>query len=334
MRDALARQRLVVVGIFVVTLLKVYVTQSVIPEVYEARAAISIPVGRDGTEVASEIHVLRSRQLLGEVVDAAGPRAFNSGVRHTDGLVDQLQFAGQQGLSWARGQLDEALIALDLKQRLSDRDLAIVLLERALEVESQTGNGVIVLRLRMADAAAAVKVEEILLERYQARRAMSRPSRKIVPTEVDTERLRENLARAEEELKNAQQTAVLAGRATNGAEASASLLAELDQRRSRAEQIYLASLKRQHEAAASADSTARPITIAAAPMASLEPVYPHKLFIMALGALAGLLIGIAVAVVREWTSDAVRDPSHLELATGVVCFGAFVDQRAPRGANS
>jgi uncharacterized protein involved in exopolysaccharide biosynthesis len=334
LRDAFARQRLVVLSIFVVTLLKVYVTQSVIPEVYEARAVISIPVDRNGTEIASEIHVLRSRQLLGEVVDAAGPHAFDSGVRHTDRLLDQLQFAGQQGLSWARRQLDEALIALDLQQRLSDRDRAIALLEHELEVESQTDTGIIVLRLRMSDRTAAVKVVEILLERYQARRVMSPPSRKIVPTEVDTERLRENLARAEAELNDAQQTAVLVGRATNGAEARASLLAELDQRRSRAEQIYLASLKRQHEAAVSAESTARFMTIAAAPVASLEPVYPHKPLIMAVGALAGLLIGIAVAVVREWTSDAVRDPSHLELATGVVCFGSFRDQRAPRGANS
>jgi capsular polysaccharide biosynthesis protein len=270
--------------------------------------------------------------LLGEVVDAAGLQAFHPTARHAERLVDQLQLAGQRGLSWARRQLDEALIALDLKQRLSDRDRALAFLEDALEVESQDDTSMIALRLRMPDATTAVKVQEILLERYQARRLVSRQPQKTVPTERDSVRLRENLARAEEELKSAQQTAALAGRLTSGPGSSASLLAELDQRRIRAEQIYLSSLKRQNDLASSVESTARHVTIATAPVASLEPVHPRKLLVMALGALAGLLMGIAVALVREWTSDAVRDPSSLELATGLVCFGSFTDRRTRAGS--
>jgi uncharacterized protein involved in exopolysaccharide biosynthesis len=329
MREALRRQRMIIVSILVLTVLKVYVTQSVITEVYEARTAIVVPIDRNGTEQpASEIHVLRSRQLLGEVVDAVGLQAFNPTARHADRLIDRLQLAAQRGLAWAHGQYDAALIALDLKQRLNERDRALAFLERALMVESHDNTGVVVLRLRMADPATAVKVQEILLERYQIRRGLIRQSsQRTVPTERDIERLRESLARAEEDLKSAQHAAPLEGRATDGAAGSAPLLAELDERRRRAEQNYLTSLKRQNDAATGLGSDVRPITIATAPAASLEPVYPRKLLVMAMAIMAGLLCGIAVAGVREWMSDAVRDGSRLELATGLVCFGSFTDRR-------
>jgi uncharacterized protein involved in exopolysaccharide biosynthesis len=327
---ALHRQRLVIVSVLVLTVLKAYVTQSVIIEEYEARAAIVVPRDRDDAgHPASEVQILGSRQLLGEVVDTVGPQVFNSTGGPAEGLLDQMRLAARHGFAWVRGVYSDGLTALDLRPRLNDRDRALAFLESHLEVEPRENTGVMVLRLRMPDAALAVKVQETLLERYQTRRVQVRQSsRPKAPTALETERLRESLARAEEELTRAQQTAALAGHTTGGLEASASLLAELEERRRRIEQNYLTSLKRYNAASADHALDIQPITVLTAPAASPEPVYPWRLSLMALAVAAGLLFGFTVAAFREWTNDAVRDAPSLELATGVVCFGSFTDHRA------
>ncbi|MGH9145668.1 MAG: hypothetical protein ACRD1Q_03095, partial [Vicinamibacterales bacterium] len=307
-----------------------YVTQIVIIEEYEARAAILVLRDRDDiAHPASEVQILGSRQLLGDVVDAVGAQTFNSIVGPAEGFRDQLQLAARHGSQWVHGLYSDVLKALDLRPRLSDRERALAFLESHLEVEPRENTGVIVLRLRMPDAALAVKVQETLLERYQTRRVQVRQSsRPKAPTEHETERLRESLARAEEDLTRAQQASALAGHITSGADASTSLLAELEERRRRVEQNYVTSLKRQNAASADPALDVRPITVLTAPAASPEPVYPWKLSLMALAVAAGLLFGLTVAALREWTNDAVRDAPGLELATGLVCFGSFIDRRA------
>ena len=46
---------------------------------YEARTAIVVHVDRDNVgNPASEVQLLGSRQLLGDVVDAVGPQTFNT----------------------------------------------------------------------------------------------------------------------------------------------------------------------------------------------------------------------------------------------------------------
>ena len=160
-----------------------------------------------------------------------------------------MQLATRHGSAWLHGLYSDVLTALDLRARLTDRDRALAFLESHLDVEPRENTGVIVLRLRMPDAALAVKVQQTLLERYQTRRVqVHQTSRPTAPTAHETERLRESLARAEEDLTRAQQAAALAGRVTSGADASTSLLAELEERHRRVEQNYLASLKRYNAA--------------------------------------------------------------------------------------
>jgi uncharacterized protein involved in exopolysaccharide biosynthesis len=326
---AVRRQRLVFVSVLALTVLKVYVAQTVIPEMYEARAAIVVPVGQNIPEQhASDIQILRSRQLLGDVVDAVGPHTFNLPAGHTDRLFDHVKLAAHRGVAQIHALYTEALIALDLAERLSAREQALAKLERHLQVESQQSEGVIVLRLQMSDAALAVKTQQTLLDRFQTRRAqVHQQSRPSATSERETERLRENLTRAEEELTRAQQTATLAGRATNGTDASASLLAELEERRRRIEQNYLTALKRQNAAGTRQTLDSGSVTILTAPTASLEPVYPRKLLVMAMAVALGLVLGLATATVREWTNNSVRDELTLERATRLVCFGSFVDRR-------
>jgi uncharacterized protein involved in exopolysaccharide biosynthesis len=105
------------------------------------------------------------------------------------------------------------------------------------------------------------------------------------------------------------------------------LLAELEERRRRIEQNYLTALKRQNAAGTRQTLDSGSVTILTAPTASLEPVYPRKLLVMAMAVAVGLLLGLATATVREWTNNSVRDELTLERATRLVCFGSFVDRR-------
>lgn len=323
--EAVRRQRLIVVCVLALTVLKAYVAQSLVGDIYEARAAIVVSRDSDGTSrPAPEIHILRSRQLLGDVIDEVGPLAFNSTLAETDRFLDRLQASARRAFARV---FEEGLIALDLRKRLSERDRALARLQGALVVESHDNTDVIVLRLRLPDAGLAVKVQETLLEHYQRRRVLiGQNLRSRASTEPDTERLRESLARAEDELTRTRQAASLVNRVTDRTDRSSALLAELDERRRRIEQNYVSALRREN-AASRHQLNVRPIAIIGAPAASMEPVSPPKLLLMVLAVPAGLLLGVTTAAVREWACDRVRDASSLELATGLVCFGSFTDRR-------
>jgi uncharacterized protein involved in exopolysaccharide biosynthesis len=328
----LRRQRLLTGSVFGLTVLAAYAALSVMTEMYEARATVVVSIEREGGyPLASEVQILRSRELLSDVVNAAGPLAFNPAPGNPDRLLGQARLSARRGLAWVYGQYNEALIALDLRKRLNERDRTLALLESALVVEPEGDTGVIGLRLRLPDAALAVKLQSILLDRYQTRRGLVRQRpRTAGSVERDTVNLREVLVRAEEDLNRARQDAASGSGITAEDAVVAARLSELEEKRRLAEQTYLASLTQPRDAD-TANRSDQPRIFATIPAASLEPVYPPKLLIMALAVVAGVLLGGVAAALREWTSDAVHDASSLEVATGLVCFGSFTDRRAVDG---
>ena len=72
------------------------------------------------------------------------------------------------------------------------------------------------------------------------------------------------------------------------------------------------------------------VSVAIPPAATLEPVYPRKLLITALSLVVGLLLGVALGIVLEWTSDTVRDEEDVESLTELVCLGNFGADRRRR----
>ena len=102
------------------------------------------------------------------------------------------------------------------------------------------------------------------------------------------------------------------------------VLATLERERIIAEQNYLEANKRRADATIESQldlSRISNVSIAMPPVATVEPVYPRKLLIMALSLVLGLVLGVVAAVVLEWTSDTLHDAEQIEAATSLVYLG-------------
>ena len=103
-------------------------------------------------------------------------------------------------------------------------------------------------------------------------------------------------------------------------------LLELDRERVLAEQTYLSAIKRLSEADIESEldvSRISNVAVASAPAASLTPVYPRKLLLMALALALGLVFGVGLAALLEWTSDTVHDADDASAATDLTCLATF-----------
>jgi uncharacterized protein involved in exopolysaccharide biosynthesis len=112
-------------------------------------------------------------------------------------------------------------------------------------------------------------------------------------------------------------------------------LATLERDRSITEQNYLNAMKRLTDAQIEQQldlSRISNVSVAVPPTATFEPVSPRKLLVVALSLAVGLLLGVALSVFLEWTSDAVRDASDVESVTDLVCLGEFGGSRRRRPA--
>ena len=99
-----------------------------------------------------------------------------------------------------------------------------------------------------------------------------------------------------------------------------------------AEGTYAAYAKRRDEAGISAALDKRNvanIAVIEPPEVPIEPVYPRKLFIMAILVPVGLIIGIAIAALVESMEDRIRVARDLELLPGVTVLGSI-----PSGSSS
>jgi len=498
------RYALTIAAVFALTVVTAYGALNLMSEQYEAQSSLLVKLGRENLdppptarnavfstglrreEIASEITILRSPDLLGQTVDAIGVGAFTPARVRPAGLVAAIRFYAKAAIRAVRTQFHEALIALDLEKRLNDREAAVSTLERALVAEPEKDSDVIALRLRLTNPALAVRVENTLIGLYLQRRInvrhnpgvreflearsrelwqalenadaavntwkremnLSAPAdqkalllkqireltseRDRVLSERETLRrqigsaeeliarspdrvqaakietpnpslqvVRERLAKLEadrakvvstyqpqastvrtlnDEIEGlrtllAEQPATEVGSVTSelnplrqrlegtmqdarvrveGLTASAATqhaqlvnlerelrsveqgdakLAELERDRRIAEQKYLGVAARRDDAdiAAQLDlDRISNVSIATPPSASLEPVAPRKLLIMGVALAVGLLLGIAVALLLEWTSDDVRDPEHLERVAEMKYLGTVAFSPRPQ----
>ncbi len=493
----LPRYRRVIAGVFALTVLSAYSALSLMTELYEVRSALLVKLGRENLdapatarnsvlstgvrreELGSEVQILRSGDLAAQVVDEFGLEAFRVNRIPPESLIGKLKFYTKAGLRYAKAQLGEALIALDLKKRLGERDMAVASITERLVAEPQKDSDVIVLRLTYPDPALAVRVQDTLITKYLARRISVRHSSGVKEFfEQETLALKATLDRAEQArndwkrlrdlslpveqktllLRRITELSAARGRALSKAttvsseiatatnlieaaedtvrtahtetpnpsvqffkqrlttleadhahalttykaesatvvameeeiqtlrrliaaqeqtqlgsvtsqpnplrqqllqyvhedrveldglsasaafqrqelrrlqtdllaveEADAALVA-LDRDRVIAEQNYLAAVKRQTESHIESQldlSRISNVSVAMPPVATLQPVYPRKLLIMLLSLVVGLVLGVAAAVLLEWTSDMVDDAEQTEAATNLVCLGSF-----------
>lgn len=217
-RELFRRYKLVVLGAFLATVLSTYVTVSLLSDQYEASSQLLVKMGRENLDppvtarttgptsvtglrredVVSELLVLRSPDLAGQVVDEVGPEEFRrKPLAPPAGLLAGLKFRVKAMVRVVKEQWEEVLIALGLQKRLSDREKAVLGLMESLAVEAERDSDVLTIRLRMPDPQLAVHIQERLIALYLQHRLQVRQDRGV------KEYLDEEVARARKKMSEA-----------------------------------------------------------------------------------------------------------------------------------
>jgi uncharacterized protein involved in exopolysaccharide biosynthesis len=202
----------------VVMMLVVYATLQVLNPKYETSSSLLVTIGREnaqtpttvdnGTvysngvraeEINSNIQLLRSRDLLLETIDAIGLDAFAFSLKQPEGLIGHVKFYAKKSYRWGKDQLDNVLIAMNLRERLTEREKVLVFLERSIRVDIAKESDVIVVSARMPSPDLAVTVVETLVERFRARHIQVHTIPQMLQFfETQTEQTRANLKQIDE----------------------------------------------------------------------------------------------------------------------------------------
>jgi len=220
----LPRYKWVVAGVFLATALSTYVGLSLITELYDVNAALLVKLGRENLdppptarngilstglrreELGSEVQILRSADLLRQIVDTLGVDAFRVARVPPPGLFARAKFYTKAAIRRAKNGYQDALIALDLKKRLPERDAIVAQLLNDLTVEPQKESDVIALHLRLANPDLAVRVEQTLIQKYLVYRVQVRQASGVKEFfDGEAQRLKETLQTAEARLRTWKQ---------------------------------------------------------------------------------------------------------------------------------
>jgi uncharacterized protein involved in exopolysaccharide biosynthesis len=187
-----------ILGVAVGTVLCAYVSFQFISDEYVSSARLLVKLGRENVElpvtvekggllstgvrkeeINSEIQLIGSRPLIEATVDQLGVKAFKL---EPAPPRSWFQRAKAQVRSWVRAlreQVREGLILLNLRQRLTEREEAILLVQKTLQVEREKDSDVISVSVRLPSDLLAMQVVDTLVQLYLDRRVEVRRERGI-----------------------------------------------------------------------------------------------------------------------------------------------------------
>lgn len=184
-------------------------------QAYEVTAKILMKIGADQANPAtmldrpptvmsyfaqvvnSELDILQSSAVIAQVVDyfhmdQPAPVVVPKGV------FARIRFETKRAIRWVRDLLDEGLIAMGVRERVSKREFAIMQLQQGLAVEAQHESNVIVAKLALPNREGSGMVLNKLLELYQEFR------RNAFRDEGAVAFFQQRLAKSQEELRTAE----------------------------------------------------------------------------------------------------------------------------------
>jgi uncharacterized protein involved in exopolysaccharide biosynthesis len=175
--------------VFLGTVLGAYLALQFMTERYESKTSLLVKVGRENAEIPatvqnpglvqmgvrqeeinSEMQLLTSEPMMEAVVDRVGVEAFAFEPSRPHGLVAAGKYYVKKGVRWAKHEGDEALIALNLKKRLTPDERAIVALQDAVKVEPEKTSDVLDITVQFPDPAMCVRIADALVQVYLQRR--------------------------------------------------------------------------------------------------------------------------------------------------------------------
>ncbi|VUX56373.1 protein of unknown function [uncultured Woeseiaceae bacterium] len=110
-------------------------------------------------EVNSYINLLMSTSLIAETVDAVGVEKFKFEAKRPETLVQAIKYFVKAAVRGVKQLVRETTIMLGLKKELTDRALAIKLVQRSLSVNRERDSNVISMSLRLPDGELARHVD-------------------------------------------------------------------------------------------------------------------------------------------------------------------------------
>jgi uncharacterized protein involved in exopolysaccharide biosynthesis len=189
-----SRYRWLILGVFLVVVgggwavLQVFFT-----DLYETKSTLLVKVGRETSEVPatvvngqlfsqgvrvqdinSEVQLLSSRQLVETVVDRIGPEKFRSVIKQPDSPLGYPKYWLRHAARWAKATYKEALIQLNIRKRLTEREEVILAVSDALKIEPIRESDVLVLKLRLPSPQLATEAADGILSEYLRTRASIR----------------------------------------------------------------------------------------------------------------------------------------------------------------
>ena len=213
------RRKGTVVVVLLAVILGAYATLSYLTEQFQAEARLMVMLGRENVEapvtatngavfaagvqeeeVNSYIQLLKSRSLCEETVDRVGIDRFDFEPPPPTTLFQKVKAAAKGVARTAKRAVDNTLIALDIKKKLSDREKVIKLVQRSLRVEREGRSNVITVSLRLPSGELARETLDAHLEGYFSRHVRLRAVPNIVTVFGDeADEYRQELGRLTEE---------------------------------------------------------------------------------------------------------------------------------------
>ena len=178
------------------TLVCTYAAMQFVSDQYVSTARLLVKLGRENVElpvtvekggllstgvrkeeINSEIQLIDSRPMIEAAVDAIGLDAFNLEPPPPVTLFQKVKAQLRAVVKAVRAQIKEAMILLNLKPRLSEREEVILLVQNTLVVEREKDSDVIAVSVRLPSGPLARQVVDTLVKLYLDRRMEVRRDR-------------------------------------------------------------------------------------------------------------------------------------------------------------
>jgi uncharacterized protein involved in exopolysaccharide biosynthesis len=182
---------------------------------YETKASLLVKVGRENAEIPvtvlngdlmstgvrkedinSEVQILSSRALVETVVDRLGVDAFKYVPPKPQSIWGYPKYCLKYVVRWFKARYEDFLVLVNLKKRLTPREMAILELSDSLKVEPEKESDVLTLKLDLPSQHLCVDAANALLQAYMERRTEIR--RTAAGQDFFTAQAEENLQQLQE----------------------------------------------------------------------------------------------------------------------------------------
>lgn len=193
---AISYHWLLILLVAIGTVVSTYTAMQFVSEQYVSTARLLVKLGRENVElpvtvekggllstgvrkeeINSEIQLIDSRPMIEAAVDTIGLEAFKLEPPPPMTLFQKIKAQLRAVVKSVRAQIKEAMILLNLRPRLSEREEVILLVQNALVVERERDSDVIAVSVRLPSGPLAMQVVDTLVTLYLDRRMEVRRDR-------------------------------------------------------------------------------------------------------------------------------------------------------------